>query len=204
MDIGAFVDTHLPAPPARVLEVGCGRGDLARSLADAGHAVVAIDPDAPHGDIFRAVALEDFDDPERFDAIVAMRSLHHIHDLPGAVAKVAQLLRPGGRVVVYEHAWERFDERTARWYLEQRGGRADAPDAVERCRDHWTAQHRGLHTAAAMRAALDSHFAARELAWTAYLSDELGPGVTREEEQRLIEAGTIAATGFVYVGERAS
>src|SRR5919107_556061 len=156
MDIGAFVDTHLPAPPARVLEVGCGRGDLAHSLADAGHAVVAIDPDAPHGDIFRAVALEDFDDPERFDAIVAMRSLHHIHDLPGAVAKVAQLLRPGGRVVVYEHAWERFDERTARWYLEQRGGRADAPRAVERCVDEWSEQHRGLHTATAMRAALDA------------------------------------------------
>jgi SAM-dependent methyltransferase len=203
MDIGAFVDAHLPAPPARVLEVGCGRGDLARSLARRGYAVVAIDPDAPQGDIFRAVSLEDFDDPRRFDAVVAIRSLHHIHELAAAVAKVARLLDPGGRVLVYEHACEHFDDRTARWYLEQRGGRADAPDAVERCLDDWAAQHRDLHTATAMRAALDAHFAARDFAWTAYLSDEL-PGVAREEEQRLVDAGTIAATGFVYAGERPS
>jgi len=204
MDVGAFVAAHLPPAPARVLEVGCGRGDLARSLAGAGHAIVAIDPDAPRGDIFRAVSLEDFEHPERFDAVVAIRSLHHIHDLSGAVAKVSRLLGPGGRLLVYEHAWERFDERTARWYLEQRGGRAEAPRAVERCLDEWSEQHRGLHTAAAMRAALDVHFAAREFAWTAYLSDELGPGVAREQEQRLSEAGAIAATGFFYVGARPS
>jgi SAM-dependent methyltransferase len=203
MDIRAFVDAHLPPVPARVLEVGCGGGELARALAAAGHAVVAIDPNAPPGDIFRAVALEDFDAGERFDAVVAIRSLHHIHELERAVAKIARLLDRGGRLLVYEHAWERFDERTARWYLGQRGARPDAPGAVERCRHEWSAKHRGLHTAAAMRAALDAHFAAREFAWTAYLGDELGPGA-RDEEQRLIDAGTIAATGFVYVGERSS
>lgn len=50
--------------PARVLEVGCGRGDLARAIAEAGHEVVAIDPHAPAGDLFRATSLEEFADPE--------------------------------------------------------------------------------------------------------------------------------------------
>jgi 2-polyprenyl-3-methyl-5-hydroxy-6-metoxy-1,4-benzoquinol methylase len=66
MGFHAFVDEHLPAAAARVLEVGCGRGDLARACAHAGHRVVAIDPDAPDGDLFRTTTLEDLTDPEPF------------------------------------------------------------------------------------------------------------------------------------------
>jgi 2-polyprenyl-3-methyl-5-hydroxy-6-metoxy-1,4-benzoquinol methylase len=100
MKLHAFVHAHLPAAPARVLEVGCGRGDLARALARAGHVVVAIDPDAPAGDIFRATSLEEFADPEPFDAVVASLALHHVADLPGGLDKVASLLRPPGRLLV--------------------------------------------------------------------------------------------------------
>jgi 2-polyprenyl-3-methyl-5-hydroxy-6-metoxy-1,4-benzoquinol methylase len=66
MDLHAFVDQHLPAAPSRVLEVGCGRGDLARGMARAGHRVVAIDPEALDGDLSRTTTLEEFDDPEPF------------------------------------------------------------------------------------------------------------------------------------------
>jgi hypothetical protein len=69
MGLHAFVHEHLPA--ARVLEVGCGRGDLARAMARAGDRVAAIDPDAPDGDLFRTTTLEDFTEPEPFDAVVA-------------------------------------------------------------------------------------------------------------------------------------
>jgi SAM-dependent methyltransferase len=82
--------------------------------------VVAIDPDAPAGEPFQAVSLEEFSTDETFDAVVASRSLHHIHDLPGSVAKIASLLRPRGRLILDEHACDSLDERTARWYLEQR------------------------------------------------------------------------------------
>jgi 2-polyprenyl-3-methyl-5-hydroxy-6-metoxy-1,4-benzoquinol methylase len=54
-----------------VLEVGCGRGDLALAIARSGHDVVAIDPRAPAGHIFRAVTLEDLTDPAPFDAVAA-------------------------------------------------------------------------------------------------------------------------------------
>jgi 2-polyprenyl-3-methyl-5-hydroxy-6-metoxy-1,4-benzoquinol methylase len=82
-----FVLAHLPAPPCRLLEVGCGSGELALELAAAGYDVVAIDPRSPNGEIFRRVALEAFVDPNPFDAAVANRSLHHIPNLAGAIAQ---------------------------------------------------------------------------------------------------------------------
>jgi ubiquinone/menaquinone biosynthesis C-methylase UbiE len=203
MDARAFVEEHLPPMPTRVLEVGCGRGDLARAMASSGFEVVAIDPDAPEGEIFRTVSLEDFTDPEPFDAIVAIRALHHIPDLASAVAKMARLLRPGGHLLIYEHAWERLDQPTASWYLEQRASQdASAPPTLERCMREWNEDHQDLHTSAAMRAALEEQFEERFLSWTPYLYRELGPVVTEEQERALIDEGTIQATGFCYDGER--
>jgi SAM-dependent methyltransferase len=203
VDLQAFVEEHLPPAPGRVLEVGCGRGDLARSMARLGHDVVAIDHDAPDGEIFRSVSLEDFTDPEAFDAIVAVRALHHIPDVAGAVAKMARHLRSGGRLLVHEHAWERLDEQTARWYLEQRRARGPgAPPNVDRCMDEWSEDHQHLHTSATLLAAIKPQFTQRYFTWTPYLYGELSPVVTAEQEQALIAAGTIRATGFYYVGER--
>ena len=134
MKLHAFVHAHLPPVPARVLEVGCGRGDLARGIARAGHRVVAIDPDAPVGDLFRATTLEDFGAPEPFDAVVASLALHHVADLPRALDKIVSLLRPAGRLILNEHAVDRLDEPTARWYLEKRAQiRPDAPRSLDRC-----------------------------------------------------------------------
>lgn len=42
---------HLPPVPSSLLEVGCGTGELALALSAAGYRVVAIDPDAPNGEI---------------------------------------------------------------------------------------------------------------------------------------------------------
>jgi|SRR5439155_24519870 len=97
MNLHLFVEAHLPPAPARVLEVGCGRGQLARALARSGYEVLAIDPDAPRGQLFQAVSLEEFASIDAFDAVVASRALHHIHDLRGALEKIARLLRPAGR-----------------------------------------------------------------------------------------------------------
>ena len=111
-----FLSSRLPAPPARVLEVGCGRGELAQALADRGFEIVAIDPDAPEGPIFLRVGLEDFADPRGFDAVVASVSLHHIEDLAGALDKIASFLPQGGVLALEEFAKERLAGATARWY----------------------------------------------------------------------------------------
>jgi SAM-dependent methyltransferase len=204
MDALPLFKAQLPPAPARVLEVGCGEGGLARALDELGYRVTAIDPDAPAGAIFQAVSLEEFEDRGRFDAVVASRSLHHIPDLAGALSKIHWLLVPRGQVVVVEHAWERLDEPTARWYFEQLRAAAHphaAPGSPQACLERWQADHADLHGYAALRRELDERFTERHFAWTPYLYGELGEEV-EQEERRLIEAGAIQATGFVYVGER--
>jgi SAM-dependent methyltransferase len=195
-----FVKTHLPPAPARVLEVGCGNGRLARAVDNLGYLVTAIDPSAPEGAIFQPVALEDFADPVEFDAVVASRSLHHIPDLGAALSKLQSLLVSGGRLIVVENAFDRFDAATARWYLEQpRATGHGVPSSVQACLAEWKSDHAGLHGYAAMRRELDRRFTESFFAWTPNLYSELGQDL-EHEERTLIEAGAIQATGFVYVG----
>ena len=75
MDLVAFVRTALPPPPSSVLEVGCGAGQVARSLDAVGYRVVAIDPEAPEGEIFRRTTLENLRHTGPFDAAVASYAL---------------------------------------------------------------------------------------------------------------------------------
>jgi SAM-dependent methyltransferase len=119
-DVEVFVLANLPRPPARVLEVGAGRGELAQVLRDAGYDVTAIDPE-PGGDGVVAVGLAELDEPAAsFDAAVAVVSLHHVRPLDGACRRLADVVRPGGVLLVDEFDIERFDEPAAAWWLEQR------------------------------------------------------------------------------------
>lgn len=208
MDLEAFVLAHLPLVPARILEVGCGAGRLARVLAGAGHAVTAIDPDAPAGPLFRRLTLEQFAESGPFDAVVASRSLHHVEDLASTLDRIAALLGPRGVLVVNDFAKERLDGPTAEWYLDRRralaaaGGKA-APGSLDECLRDWDDDHAGLHGYEAMRAALDVRFVERFFAWVPYLHYELGQAASEALEQEEIDAGAIWATGFRYVGETA-
>jgi SAM-dependent methyltransferase len=197
MEFAPFVLAHAPPPPARVLEIGCGSGDLARALAAARYDVTAVDPEAPAGDLFRRVSFEDFDDPKSFDAVVASRSLHHLPDLGAALDKVARSLAPGGVLVLNEFAWDRFDDATARWYFERRG------EPVDAWQSRWEEEHAGLHTSEAMRRELNRRFRTRHFDWIPYLYRDPEVNVSEAEEVELIAAGRIAATGFRYVGEAA-
>src|SRR3954470_19959134 len=180
-------------PGGRVLEIGCGNGVLALALARAGYVVTAIDPRAPDGEIFRQVGLEEFQADGHFDAAVARRSLHHIDDLGGALERIADVLEPGGVLVVGEFAWDRMDEPTARWYSS-----AGGHDSL----DHWREHHSDLHGGEDLIRELDSRFRRRSFEWTPYLARELGRPELEPGEAALIEAGEIRALGFEYVGER--
>ena len=195
MDFAAFVLGHVRPPPARVLEIGCGSGELARALAAARYEVTAIDPDAPEGEQFQRVSFEDFEETGPFDAVVASRSLHHIQDLGAALDKVAALLGRGGVLVLDEFAWERMDEPTAEWYHGRRGA------ALEGWRSRWDEEHAGLHTGEDMRRELDSRFRERSFSWRPYFYREADVGISASEETELIDAGAIRATGFRYAGE---
>jgi len=187
-----LIRRELPPPPARVLEVGCGSGELARELAGDGYGVLAVDPNAPEGSIFRRARIEELGDEGPFDAAVASLSLHHVHDLGVVVGRVHSLLRPGSPFVVREFAWDLVDEPTARWDYARRGREGGL--------DEWRASHGKLHGFEALRAALDGWFEERSFESGPYLAEyEPGEG-DAEEEARLITAGEIRAVGFVYVG----
>jgi 2-polyprenyl-3-methyl-5-hydroxy-6-metoxy-1,4-benzoquinol methylase len=117
-----FVKRFLPTEGGRLLEVGCGAGELAACLSEDGYAVVAIDSD--HDSIAAARRLgvdartatwPDFNGGQ-FDAVLFTRSLHHIHPLDESVAHAAKSLAEGGRIIVEDFAYESADEKTLRWF----------------------------------------------------------------------------------------
>ncbi len=200
-----FTREHLPAPPARVLEVGCGQGELTTALAVAGYDVLGIDPAAPLGDLFRRLTLEELDEPGPYDGVIAALSLHHIRDLDSALDKIVSLLTPDGVLVVEEFAWDRLDGATLEWLHGQRralaaAGRGEDPGTVEELEREWKAEHLGLHGEDPLRLGLAAHFEERAFARTPYLHRMLGGGQTEVLEQALVEAGAIQAVGFRYAG----
>jgi SAM-dependent methyltransferase len=194
MDLASFVIGQLPPRPVRVLEVGCGQGELAWALHASGHHVLAIDPLAPEGPIFRRVRLEELNEAGPFAAVVAGRSLHHVDDLSASLDKIAGLLEPRGLLVLDEFGWDLLDRRTAEWY-----GRGKP---VEGVLARWDAEHDGLHGYGQMCRELDRRFEQRFLSWEPYLYRLLEEPTAEAEERELIERGGIRAIGFRYVGQR--
>jgi SAM-dependent methyltransferase len=193
--------------PARVLEVGCGGGELARALAAAGYDVTAIDPEAPDGTIFRRVTLEEFSDAAPYDAVVASLSLHHVEALDTAFEKLAAVLRPGGTLVLEEFAKERFVGSTAEWYFQQRLARQalgfddhPVPSDFDAWFDAWTEEHADIHTSDEIRAELEARLAEQFLIWGPYLYDYWLHDALEPLERELIEAGAILPTGYRYSG----
>jgi len=118
-----FVTQTLPVAGRHVLEVGCGDGRLAAALVADGWRVTAIDQnvEAVRKAQSRGVAAirsdwPDYSTDDRYDAVLFVRSIHHIVDLQGAVDRAAELLRPDGRVIVDDFAVEAMDEATAEWF----------------------------------------------------------------------------------------
>jgi SAM-dependent methyltransferase len=193
-DAVAYVRAALPPPPARVLEIGAGDGELATALSAAGYDVTAIDPKGADGVL--QIALADLDAaPRSFDAAVAMLSLHHVVPLGRSLRRLSEVLRHGARLVVDEFDVDRFDERASAWWLWHRDHPKDARDHVAEMREH-------LHPVDQIREELAPWFDLGEPVPGAYLYRwHIDPN-TRSEEEDLIAAGDLPAVGTRFIAIR--
>jgi SAM-dependent methyltransferase len=95
------------ATPGRALDAACGTGRHARHLRERGHAVVGVDltPEMLERAARRVpVAQADLNAlpmaPASVDLAVSGLALAHLPELGPAVAELARVLRPGGRLIV--------------------------------------------------------------------------------------------------------
>ncbi|HTU85497.1 MAG TPA: methyltransferase domain-containing protein [Solirubrobacteraceae bacterium] len=202
-DVLRYVLGSLPPAPARVLEVGAGTGELAAALRSARYEVVAIDPAASTESVI-ALPLHELNEPRAsFDAAVAIVSMHHVEPLRRSCRVLAEVVRPGGTLVLDEIDVERFDDSAERWWLENRplhevhdDHEAPVPGAVVAFLRHH------CHDLTTMEDALVEGFELGPLTRGPYLYRwELGPEL-RATEQELIATGGLPAVGVRVVGTR--
>lgn len=103
------VDLLDPRPGERILDVGCGAGQLTASIAERGAVTVGIDASGemiaaarrnyPSLD-WHVMNAADFEFAEPFDALFSNAALHWVHPPENAVRCMARALRSGGRFAV--------------------------------------------------------------------------------------------------------
>ena len=108
-----YIDARAGLSGKQVLDVGCGGGILAESMAARGATVTGIDmggaplevarlhllESGQHVD-YRQVPVEQLADemPAQFDVVTCMEMLEHVPDPASVVAACATLVKPGGQV----------------------------------------------------------------------------------------------------------
>ncbi len=115
----ALLQSWQPAPPAKILDIGCGTGSLSLVLAKLGHQVTGIDLSPKMVEQAKAKADEagmpinfaimgasspDFPS-HSFDGIVCRHVLWMLPELTAVLQAWTKLLKPGARILLVEGFW---------------------------------------------------------------------------------------------------
>jgi len=107
----------VPAPPALVVDLGCGTGSLSVLLAERGHSVIGVDVSpvmlararekAERAGVDVAFVVGDAATPPvvGIDLVVTRHVVWALQDIPAALDTWFSLLAPGGRLVLVEGRW---------------------------------------------------------------------------------------------------
>jgi SAM-dependent methyltransferase len=227
-----FIKRFLSSECRRILEVGCGTGELAARLLKDGYSVVAIDSDGESVAAARRLGVDAhiakwpaFADGQ-FDAILFTRSLHHIHPLAESIRHAAESLVEGGLIIVEDFAFEAVDEKTLHWLAstlrlfeatgllsmdESLNKLLSTTQSLKAWRENYEPE---LHTAAEIEVQLEKAFGPvlRENAayYFRYVANVIGATEKRdailqvfaEQEETLAADGSIVALGRRFVARR--
>ncbi len=110
----AFVAAHCPRGAG--LDVGCGTGALAARLAGMGYTMTGVDPSDGMLEVLRtrapsveAVVASGTELPfpdDSFDVVLTVAVMHHIaqpQDVRRTLAEMVRVVKPSGRIVVWDH-----------------------------------------------------------------------------------------------------
>ncbi len=108
-----YISAKLPLSGAKIVDIGCGGGILAESMALAGAQVTAIDMNKPIIEVAKLHQLETGTEveylhtsaedlakarPQQYDAVICFEMLEHVPAPAEVVAACATLVKPGGHV----------------------------------------------------------------------------------------------------------
>lgn len=146
---------HLPDRPCRVLDVGAGQGTQSRRLAQAGHSVVAVEPDPEmRAQLLSALRTDPADIGERvnvvagsvgdlgssnaagdYDVVLCLGVLMYLPEGRSAITDLASYVAPGGLLCVAV--------RTPVSAVWRPAARQDWPGALEALKERATAEAQG-------------------------------------------------------------
>jgi hypothetical protein len=200
VDFTDFVLSHLPPPPGRVLDVGCGdAGGVVPALVEAGYDAYGVDPHAPAGPRYRHGDFREVD--ETFDAVVAGRVLHHVNPLGDGLDRIAGM---APLLIVDEFAGDLIDGAGEDWYdnqyriLAAAGSPPQAPPSIA----EWRAKHPDLHPHAVVLDGLRERYDEIALEWIPYFHRWLRGPSSEALETSLVGAGAFPAVGWRWAGTR--
>ena len=131
----SFVERHVrPTPGARILDVGCGPGEMLRLMPDVRYVGYDLNPDyvelarkrfGGRGEFRCADVTRTSMDGERFDAVIAHGLLHHLDDegVDRLLALAGEVLDQDGRMLTLDPTRIEGSSRFARWMLRNDRGR---------------------------------------------------------------------------------
>ncbi len=105
----SVIELLSPQPSERILDVGCGTGQLTAQIAETGASVVGLDNSPAMIEEarrlfpkleFKLADAHDFDVDESFDGVFSNAALHWINEPDKVVACIAGSLKPNGRMAV--------------------------------------------------------------------------------------------------------